>query len=288
MKFADRQGNLHENKEKKISHKYYSYDNPLRERLENFYAKARKAPKGQSFLQSPISRNLIRLFVNRHEIDMRDYEETTFISFDEFYKRKIKRGKRPVNFKENVLAAPCDGKVMLADIGSDGNFLYKDKIYKIGNQTGNYKLADKFAKGKALIIHLSPEDYHHFLAMDEGKKSANRRIKTSLIAADEKRDGEFHFYKKDYRESFMFRSRHFGDFAFVLSSGAYKGRFICMQEEARVKKGQEMGFFESGNAYIVIFFEKDRLIFDEDLEKNSKMGLPTQVTMGEQIACAKK
>lgn len=283
MKFVDRYGNLHENKEKEISHSYLDYDNPFREKLEAFYAKMRKAPKEERFLQSPISRNFIRLFVNRHEIDLRDYEGYPFLSFDEFYRRKIKKGKRPIAFEENILIAPCDGKAMLTKIGDMGTFSYKNKIYSLGNQIGNYRPGQKFAHGTALIIHLSPEDYHHFISFDEGEKSANRTIKGGQLASDIRNQEEFYLYKKDYRENFMFRSKHFGDCALIFSSGTYKGSLSCIQEQKDLKKGEELGFFESGNAYVLVFFEKNKVIFDQDLERNSKNNLLTQIKMGERI-----
>ena len=61
------------------------------------------------FLDSELSSFLIQPFVKQNAIQLSDYETTDIKSFNDFFSRKIKQGKRPIDMEENHLIAPCDG-----------------------------------------------------------------------------------------------------------------------------------------------------------------------------------
>jgi len=56
-----------------------------------------------------LSSFLIQPFVKQNAIQLSDYETTDIKSFNDFFSRKIKQGKRPIDMEENHLIAPCDG-----------------------------------------------------------------------------------------------------------------------------------------------------------------------------------
>ena len=74
-------------------------------------------------LDSGISKLLISPFVRMNNIDLSDYRLDGIRSFNDFFCRKIKPGRRPVDMDKDVLIAPCDGKLSVCKISggkSDG------------------------------------------------------------------------------------------------------------------------------------------------------------------------
>ena len=57
------------------------------------------------FLDSELSSFLIQPFVKQNAIQLSDYETTDIKSFNDFFSRKIKQGKRPIDMEENHLIA---------------------------------------------------------------------------------------------------------------------------------------------------------------------------------------
>jgi phosphatidylserine decarboxylase len=56
----------------------------------------------------------------------------------------------------------------------------------------------------------------------------------------------------------------------------------------RVKKGEEIGMFQFGGSSIIVGFEKDRIIFDQDLEDYSMKRIMVDVEVGMSLGRASK
>jgi phosphatidylserine decarboxylase len=56
----------------------------------------------------------------------------------------------------------------------------------------------------------------------------------------------------------------------------------------RVKKGEEIGIFQFGGSSIIVSFEKDRIIFDQDLEDSSMKRIMVDVEVGMSLGRASK
>ena len=61
------------------------------------------------------------------------------------------------------------------------------------------------------------------------------------------------------------------------------GRILNLHGEGAFRRGEEKGRFEFGGSTIVLLFEKDSIIPDEDILKNSAEGIETVVKYGEKI-----
>ena len=68
------------------------------------------------YMDSKLSNRLIRKFIYKNNIDMNEYEEDNYKCFNEFFIRKIKKGKRPINKEKDILISPCDGKLSVYKI----------------------------------------------------------------------------------------------------------------------------------------------------------------------------
>mmetsp|Transcript_17002 Transcript_17002/g.23479 ORF Transcript_17002/g.23479 Transcript_17002/m.23479 type:complete len:128 (+) Transcript_17002:479-862(+) len=57
--------------------------------------------------------------------------------------------------------------------------------------------------------------------------------------------------------------------------GVSQGSVVC--------KGQELGYFAYGGSCVVVVFEERSIIFDRDLERQSKIGMETLVKYGSSL-----
>ena len=53
-------------------------------------------------------------------------------------------------------------------------------------------------------------------------------------------------------------------------------------------KGDEKGYFEFGGSTIIILLKDDSAIIDSDILEQSKLGIETKVSIGEQIGLVKE
>ena len=65
------------------------------------------------------------------------------------------------------------------------------------------------------------------------------------------------------------------------------GKIVNHHGKAKVKRGQEKGYFQFGGSTVVVLVEKDRIIIDEDIMENSCQNIETIVKFGEKVAVRK-
>ena len=82
-----------------------------------------------SFLDSKMSTFLIDRFIESNGIDMADYEKCEYASFNEFFRRSIKKEARPINYEPSNFIAPCDGNLTVYKIDGHNEFEIKNSKY---------------------------------------------------------------------------------------------------------------------------------------------------------------
>ena len=63
---------------------------------------------------------------------------------------------------------------------------------------------------------------------------------------------------------------------------------IVNHDIKKFKRGDEKGYFLFGGSTVVLFFKENQIEIDEDILKNSKVGLETKVKLGEVIGKKKR
>lgn len=120
-------------------------------------------------LRGPFVQPMIRWFINRYKVDMREaaYENIkVYKTFNDFFTRDLESNVRPVIAGKNMLASPVDGTVSEAGKIEQGHiFQAKGHHYSIFDLLGGDKtLASFFNNGRFATIYLAPHNYHrvHF------------------------------------------------------------------------------------------------------------------------------
>lgn len=235
------------------------------------------------FLSTKASCRMIDSFIRNNNIDMSQFEDTEYKSYNDFFTRKIKAGARVVDENPNHFISPCDSKLTVLPIDKDCVLTIKNTKYTIASLLRDKKLAKKFEGGQALIFRLCVDDYHRYSYVADGTKSRNRFIPGVLHTVNPISNDYFPIYKENSREYCLIHTEEFGDMVMMEVGALLVGKIVNYHEKAQVRRGQEKGYFEFGGSTIVLLLQAGAAQIDEDILKNSAEGFETKVKLGEKI-----
>ena len=117
MRYIDRNGSVTEEdtqQDKLLRHLYNDRGGRLCLRV---LVKPAVSVLGGCFLNSPFSKGMISGFIERNQIDLAEYEPKEYVSYNDFFIRKIKSGMRPLPEEELPLLLPDVESYMPTDNG---------------------------------------------------------------------------------------------------------------------------------------------------------------------------
>ena len=104
-------------------------------------------------------------FIEQYQIPMNDYEPQEFKSFNEFFIRKFKPGKRTFNYSPQIFSAGAEARYLaFENISANSRVKVKGIEVSISELFGHtqetHALAQEFDQGTVIIARLCPVDYH--------------------------------------------------------------------------------------------------------------------------------
>lgn len=246
--------------------------------LSNWYGKR---------MDQPISKEKIEAFIQDFNINMANFEEQDYSSFNEFFYRKLKPGARAINPDSLVLISPADGKILAYPQIYNHDFLVKGHQFDLTSYLQNDSLSQIFSDASLFIIRLCPTDYHRYHFPAAGEVILEQKINgdyysVSPLALRQKVE----LLTMNKRKYSIVRSKEFGDIIYSEVAATLVGSMIDTYKDAMVSKGEEKGYFKFGGSTIILIMHKDSIHIDEDLIKNTKRYLETEIKMGERIGAA--
>lgn len=239
---------------------------------------------GGSFMDSLLSVPVIKPFIKRNHIDMSQYEERKYKSYNEFFTRKIKAGERIFDMTPKLLCSPCDSKLTVYKIDEKSKYEIKGTKYSFESLTRSRKAADYYNGGYMLVFRLCVDDYHRYAYVDNGRLGSIRRINgvyhTVNPAAIE---AGYDIYKENTRECSVLQSENFGKILQIEVGALLVGRIVNNDEKCHVSRGQEKGRFEFGGSTVILAFSKDSIKIKDEIINNSEEDYETIVKMGDVI-----
>lgn len=233
------------------------------------------------FLDSPLSKFLIKPFIKSNNIDMRDYKADGYRSFNGFFTRKINPGARKID--DAKIISPSDGKVSAYKIDASSVFEIKNSKYCVASLLRSRKLAEKFMGGTAVVIRLCVDDYHRYCYALSGTKGEDRKISGFLHTVNPAAFDAVSVFCENSREYCVIKSDE--TLAVQMEVGALMvGKITNLTScPAKVTKGEEKGYFEFGGSTIVLLLQEGVEIRGEFLE-NTRLGLETLVSLGDPLS----
>ncbi len=234
------------------------------------------------YMNSKLSICKINKCIKENNIDMSEYENKKYISYNDFFTRKIIKSKRPIDNKKSSLIAPCDSKLSVYKIDNDLTLKIKGSYYDV-NTLVNKKIMSEYKGGYACVFRLSVDNYHRYCYVDSGTKEKNIYIKGKFHTVQPITLKHYNFFKTNSREYTILNTDNFGKVIDIDIGALGVGRIKNHHQNYEFKKGEEKGYFEFGGSTIVLLFKKDTITIDQDILDNSKKNIETNVRYGEKI-----
>ena len=250
------------------------------------------------------SANKILPFIVDYDLDVDEFARKpfSFKTFNEFFYRALKEGKRPIaghsagstsspqassgQEGDRIAVLPADGRHLAFQNldGADG-FYAKGQRFDLKSFLGEEVLARDFAGGSLLISRLCPVDYHRFHFPVAGTPGEPRLINGWLYSVNPialRRNLAYLWENK--RVVTRIDSPVFGQVAAVEIGATMVGSIIQTFIPRRpVAKGAEKGLFKFGGSCVVTIFQAGRIKFDSDLVKHSAEGIEVYARMGDRL-----
>ena len=235
------------------------------------------------FLNTKFSSCMIKNFVKKNNINLDEYEQRKFRSYNDFFTRKILNNKRNIDMDKNAFISPCDGKLSIYKVNNDSTFKIKDSYYTVSDLLNGNEIYKEYENGLCLIFRLAVDDYHRYCYIDNGTKSANTYIKGELHTVQPIALNNYNIYKRNCREYSILHTENFGDVIQIEIGALIVGKIANYHNEHTFNKGEEKGRFEFGGSTIVLLVKENIVTIDKEFIENTENGLETIVKYGERI-----
>lgn len=266
----------------------FLYEKRLGQRFLSLLIRPQVSKLAGKILDSRLSTAAVAPFQKRHQISMEDFEERTYCSYNDFFTRRIKAGKRSFSEIPGELCAPCDSRLSVYSIHEDAHLTVKDTVYTMESLFHSRRIPRYYRGGIICIFRLAVEDYHRYCYVDDGRKSKNYRIPGVFHTVNPLANDVYPIYKENTREFSVLDSVHFGKILMMEVGAMMVGRIVNHHQAKDVRRGEEKGFFEFGGSTVILCFPAESVQIDDDILKNSAAGIETKVRQGEKIGISIK
>ncbi len=273
----------------------FFYENPIGSVLESLVSNKFISKIYGAMQSSGLSSRKIPDFLDKFEIEAELYEkgsiteksfENSFKSFNEFFIRKFKAGKRSFKKDLKVLPAFCEARYFgYSELEDDSTFPVKGTLWSPSEVLRNDKWNEVFQGGPAMIARLCPVDYHRYHYPDNGKTIDQYSVNGPLhsvnpLALKVKPD----LLKKNERRISIIETENFGKLAYVEVGATCVGKIVqSFDENKPFKRGDEKGYFLFGGSTVILFGEKGKWKVSKEIEENTSKGLEVLVELGEEV-----
>ena len=265
---------------------YWLYNNPLGELTLQALLKRKFVSDVYGWLMhTHWSVRKIEPFIKTYHIDTSQFQKQNYQSFNDFFIRKLKPGARKIDTDSNVVVSPADGKVFAFQDISGQSFIVKGYRFDLKSFLQNDSLARVYNKGSLLLFRLCPTDYHRFHFPVGGKLSKVIKIQGDYYSVNpialRKRIKIFCENKRDYQ---TIDSPVDGNVVMAEIGATMVGSIVHTFQGTIAMKGAESGYFQFGGSSIILLFKSGKIRIDNDLLKNTKSGLETEIKIGQWVA----
>lgn len=233
-----------------------------------------------------LTRDKIVSYCKMMGIDMNEiYDDyTLYTTLQDIFERRIKYWEyRPMPDGEEIVVSPADAKMIPGSFKEESAIFIKDKFFILDDLLLKEKWVNRFVDGDFAVFRLTPEEYHYNHSPVSGKVidiyeiegayhscnptatisiatplSLNRRIVTII---DTDIDGGTKVGLVAFVEIIAMM---IGDIKQVYSVERYDNP-SPIKEGDFIKKGQPKSVYRPGSSTDVVIFERDRIVFDEDI-----------------------
>jgi phosphatidylserine decarboxylase len=241
-----------------------------------------------SIQKSSFSKKKIESFIEKYQIVKEDFERPPggYSSFNDFFIRKLAPYAREIDKREKKAVLPADARYLFfKDITQSNRFFVKGQKLNLEALTGSKALAEKYKGGSLVLARLCPTDYHRFHFPANCIPSAPTLIEGPLFSVSPLAlRKKIEILSSNKRMLTTLETNDFGDILFIEIGATFVGSIKQTFTPGKFyRKGEEKGYFEFGGSSIILLFEKDHLIFEEDLQEGALNHIEIKGLMGQTL-----
>lgn len=222
-------------------------------------------------------------FIEKHGVDVSEWNVEDFKSFNDFFTRK-----KAINIDSNPeeLLSIADARLSVYRIDDDTKLNIKNSVYSVSAIVKDEEIAKDFSGGFALVFRLAADDYHRHSFVDDGEIVTTYRIKGMLHTVRSLAE-KYKVYSANSREVTVYDTHNFGRVVQIDVGALLIGAMVNTYTDKSTKKMLEKGYFEYGGSTIVLLVGPNCSI-DEDIMNQSAQGFECKVRIGDKIGIVNK
>jgi phosphatidylserine decarboxylase len=236
----------------------------------------------------PASARKIPGFVAQFGINLDEYEPGPFASFNEFFVRRFREGRR--SFATVGLAAPAEGRYLAwKAIREDDLFPVKGR-YLSGESLLGERSAEWggfFRGGPLLLARLCPVDYHRFHFPADGRVLDHYTVHGRYHSVNPVALRAFpEVFATNERQVTILETPDLGKLAYLEVGAMCVGKIVQRSPWAPgqiFSRGEEKGYFLFGASTVIVLGQAGRWSPAADLLTHTDMKLETLVRLGERV-----
>lgn len=223
---------------------------------------------------SKISKIYIKRFIKKNNIDMNNFEDRQYTSFNDFFTRKVKNSKPDKDINKELLISPCTSKLTVYKIDKNLTIKVKNSLYSVENLI--QEKDKKLEGGLCLVFRLCVDDYHRYHAFDNQKILKTKKIAGRLHTVNPISYDNYKVFTENQREVSKIKTENFG-IVYQIEVGALNVGKIHNHQVKKLKRYDEKGYFSFGGSTIILLFQKNKVQIDKDIVFASKQKMESKV-----------
>ncbi len=237
------------------------------------------------------SRSKVKPFIRDFAVDSSEFLDPveSYRSFNDFFIRKLKPESRPIDEKSDVVILPADARYLVfPNIEKADGFWVKGKKFSLKDLLQDDVLAARYAQGALAMARLCPVDYHRFHFPLDCVPGKARLINGPLYSVNPialKRN--IAYLSQNKRMITELETEKFGKVLYVEVGATYVGSIHQTYTPSKVyPKGEEKGYFSFGGSCLLVLFDPDTIVFDDDLVRFSAKKMEVRGLLGQSLGRA--
>ncbi len=225
-------------------------------------------------------------FIKDYGVNAEDFNPIeNYNSFNDYFARTFRTGKREWSHDQLVLPAFCEGRYLISKA--------KDKVNLKGSRISpldliGKKYGEEYQDATAVICRLAPVDYHWFHFPDDGEILDSFEIKGSLnsvspIALRNKVD----VLNTNKRVVNILNCKNLGEVAYVEIGAFCVGTIIQKWKSKIFNRGEAKGHFLFGGSTVVMLIKNKNIEFNKYLSDYSSKGIESYFKLGSEVGRVK-
>ncbi len=225
-------------------------------------------------------------------------DPATFDTPRKVFERRIRyQEARPMPQDPSIVVSPCDARLLVGNLSEAMGLMIKDKLFDLDELLGREN-AGPFIDGQFAILRLTPDKYHYnhcpvsgtvediytldgrYASCNPGcvihlaqPYSKNRRVVTIMDSDCPGGSGVGMVAMVEVVALMI------GDIVQAYSEHSYD-RPTPVTPGMFLKRGQPKSLFRPGSSTVVLLFQKDRVVFDDDIIRNQNCQAQTRFSLG--------